>query len=269
MIKIAICGVAGRMGRNLAKAAALNSEIKLTAGSEHPNSSLIGADIGELTEGKKLGLYVLSDLETRINDFDLIIDFTTPANTLHHLKICEKHNKCMVIGTTGFTQEQTEIIKKTGNNIPIVMAPNYSVGVNLVFKLLEKATKIMGSYTDIEIIEAHHRNKVDSPSGTAIGMGEAIANAMDKELKDIAVYSREGILEERKQTEIGFSTIRAGDIVGEHTVMFADIGERVEITHKATDRMTFASGAIRAAAWLEDKPAGLYTMTDVLSLDSL
>ncbi|WP_199449801.1 4-hydroxy-tetrahydrodipicolinate reductase, partial [Vibrio harveyi] len=173
------------------------------------------------------------------------------------------------IGTTGFSDQERTQIDESAQQLGIVMAPNYSVGVNLVFKLLEKAAKVMGDYCDIEVIEAHHRHKVDAPSGTAIGMGEAIAGAMGNKLSDVAVYAREGITGERSRDEIGFATIRAGDIVGEHTAMFADIGERVEITHKATDRMTFANGAVRAAAWLADKPAGFFTMQDVLGLDEL
>lgn len=177
--------------------------------------------------------------------------------------------KKLVIGTTGFTDAQRQTIEQAAKKIPIVMAPNYSVGVNLVFKLLEKAAKVMGDYCDIEIIEAHHRHKVDAPSGTAIGMGEAIAHAMGNQLSDVAVYAREGITGERSRNEIGFATIRAGDIIGEHTAMFADIGERVEITHKATDRMTFANGAVKAAIWLAEQPAGFYTMIDVLGLNDL
>ena len=183
--------------------------------------------------------------------------------------MCKKHNKKLVIGTTGFSADEQQIIDEAAKQIPIVMAPNYSVGVNLVFKLLEKAAKVMGDNCDIEIVEAHHRFKVDAPSGTAIGMGEAIARAMDNNLNDVAVYAREGITGERSKNEIGFATIRAGDIVGEHTAMFADIGERVEITHKATDRMTFANGAVKAAVWLNNKQAGFYTMTDVIRLNDL
>lgn len=269
MVRIAIAGAAGRMGRNLVKATLQNQQAQLCAGSERPESSLIGVDIGEVCGEGKLDIAFVHDLATVIEQFDVIIDFTAPASTLVNLELCKQHNKKIVIGTTGFSDDERQRIDEFAQSIPVVMAPNYSVGVNLVFKLLEKAAKVMGDYCDIEIIEAHHRHKVDAPSGTAIGMGEAIASAMGNQLSDVAVYAREGITGERSRDEIGFATIRAGDIVGEHTAMFADIGERVEITHKATDRMTFANGAIRAAVWLNTKDAGFYTMTDVLNLNQL
>jgi 4-hydroxy-tetrahydrodipicolinate reductase len=269
MIRIAIAGAAGRMGRNLVKAVHHYQQTVVGAGSERPESSLVGVDVGELCGEGHFDIALVDNLENVIEDFDAIIDFTAPASTLANLELCKKHRKCIVIGTTGFSDEEKAIIDKTALEVPIVMAPNYSVGVNLVFKLLEKAAKVMGSYCDVEIIESHHRHKVDAPSGTALGMGEAIASAMGKRLEDIAVYTREGITRERRRDEIGFSTVRAGDIVGEHTAMFADIGERVEISHKASDRMTFANGAVRAAQWLVGKPAGFYTMTDVLSLNEL
>lgn len=269
MVRIAIAGAAGRMGRNLVKATNAMEQATLGAASERPESSLIGVDAGELCGEGKLNVALVSDFRQALDDFDVIIDFTAPANTLANLSLCKEHGKAMVIGTTGFTEEQRQQIAEFAQTIPVVMAPNFSVGVNLVFKLLEKAAKVMGNYSDIEIVEAHHRHKVDAPSGTAIGMGEAIANAMGNQLSDVAVYAREGITGERAPNEIGFATIRAGDIVGEHTAMFADIGERVEITHKATDRMTFANGAVRAALWLKDKPSGFYTMTDVLNLDQI
>ncbi len=269
MIRIAIAGAAGRMGRNLVKATLAHPQADVATGTERPESSLIGADIGELVGEGKLSVKLVDNLEKAINDFDVIIDFTAPQSTLANLELCKAHGKRVVIGTTGFTDEQRAQIDEYAKTTPVVMAPNYSVGVNLVFKLLEKAAKVMGDYTDIEIVEAHHRHKVDAPSGTAIGMGEAIAGAMGNKLSDVAVYAREGITGERTKDEIGFATIRAGDIVGEHTAMFADIGERVEITHKATDRMTFANGAVKAAVWLAAKPAGFYTMTEVLSLDEI
>jgi 4-hydroxy-tetrahydrodipicolinate reductase len=269
MVRIAIAGAAGRMGRNLVKAAHHNSESTLGAGSERPESSLVGVDVGELCGVGRFDVALVDNLELAVDHFDVIVDFTAPASTLANIELCKKHGKKLIIGTTGFTDEERELINEAAKVIPIVMAPNYSVGVNLVFKLLEKAAKVMGDYCDIEIIEAHHRHKVDAPSGTAIGMGEAIAVAMGNKLNDVAVYAREGITGERTRDEIGFATIRAGDIVGEHTAMFADIGERVEITHKATDRMTFANGAIRAAVWLNQKSAGFYTMTDVLRMNEL
>ncbi|AUV87221.1 4-hydroxy-tetrahydrodipicolinate reductase [Vibrio campbellii] len=269
MVRIAIAGAAGRMGRNLVKASHINPEASVTAGSERPESSLVGVDVGELCGEGKFDVFLTDDLAKEVDNFDVVIDFTAPVSTLANLELCKQHGKSIVIGTTGFSEEERDLIDEAAKQIPVVMAPNYSVGVNLVFKLLEKAAKVMGDYSDIEIVEAHHRHKVDAPSGTAIGMGEAIAGAMGNKLSDVAVYAREGITGERTKDEIGFATIRAGDIVGEHTAMFADIGERVEITHKATDRMTFANGAVKAAVWLHSKPAGFYTMTDVLGLNEL
>ncbi|OED84964.1 4-hydroxy-tetrahydrodipicolinate reductase [Vibrio breoganii ZF-55] len=269
MVRIAVAGAAGRMGRNLVKATNVMEQATLGAANERPQSSLIGVDVGELSGEGKLDVALVDDFSKVVDEFDVIVDFTAPENTLANLELCKEHGKAIVIGTTGFTESQKQQISEYAKDVSIVMAANFSVGVNLVFKLLEKAAKVMGDYTDIEIVEAHHRHKVDAPSGTAIGMGEAIANAMGNELSDVAVYAREGITGERTRDEIGFATIRAGDIVGEHTAMFADVGERVEITHKATDRMTFANGAIRAALWLGSKPAGLYSMTDVLDLNNI
>ncbi len=269
MVRIAIAGAAGRMGRNLVKATVFNSEATLGAASERPESSLIGVDADELSGEGRLSVALVDDFAKAVNEFDVLVDFTAPSSTLANIELCKQHGKTIVIGTTGFSEQEKQQIEHASKEIPIIMAPNYSVGVNLVFKLLEKAAKVMGDYCDVEIVEAHHRHKVDAPSGTAIGMGEAIASAMGNELNDVAVYAREGITGERTKDEIGFATIRAGDIVGEHTAMFADIGERVEITHKATDRMTFANGAIKAAVWLAAKPAGFYTMTDVLGLNEL
>jgi len=269
MVRIAIAGAAGRMGRNLVKATYQNPNAQVGAGSERPESSLVGVDIGELCGEGRFDIALVDNLQNAIDHFDVIIDFTAPVSTLANIELCNKHGKKLVIGTTGFSEAEKAIIESAAQQISIVMAPNYSVGVNLVFKLLEKAARVMGDYCDIEIVEAHHRHKVDAPSGTAIGMGEAIAGAMGNKLSDVAVYAREGITGERSKDEIGFATIRAGDIVGEHTAMFADIGERVEITHKATDRMTFANGAVKAAVWLNDKPAGFYSMTDVLGLNDL
>ena len=269
MVRIAIAGAAGRMGRNLVKATHLNSDAQIGTGSERPSSSLVGVDLGELIGEGKFDVSIVSDLTQVIDQFDVIVDFTAPVSTLVNIEFCKQHNKKIVIGTTGFSEEEKALIDQASQDIAIVMAPNYSVGVNLMFKLLEKAAKVMGDYCDIEVIEAHHRHKVDAPSGTALGMGEAIAGAMGNKLSDVAVYAREGITGERTKDEIGFATIRAGDIIGEHTAMFADLGERVEITHKATDRMTFANGAIKAAVWLDQQPSGFYTMQDVLGLNEL
>lgn len=269
MIKIAIAGAAGRMGRQLIQAVQAASGVTLGAALERSGSSLIGADAGELAGVGPLGVTVQESLEAIGSDFDILIDFTVPAATLTHLAFCRRHGKHMVIGTTGFDAAGKQAIADAAQEIGVVFASNFSVGVNVVFKLLEKAAQVMGDYTDIEIIEAHHRHKIDAPSGTALSMGEVIAETLGRDLSTCAVYSREGITGERARDSIGFATIRAGDIVGEHTVMFADIGERVEISHKASSRMTFANGAVRAASWVHNQPAGLYDMKDVLGLHNL
>ncbi|MFQ1016029.1 4-hydroxy-tetrahydrodipicolinate reductase [Avibacterium paragallinarum] len=268
-LKIAVVGAGGRMGRQLIQAVHNAEGVELGAAFERKGSSLVGADAGELAGIGQLGIIVSDDLNAEKDRFDLIIDFTRPEGTLAHLDFCVQHQKKMVIGTTGFDDAGKAAIDNAAENIAIVFASNYSVGVNLVFKLLEKAAKVMGDYCDIEIIEAHHRHKVDAPSGTALSMGEHIAKTLGRDLKTHGVFCREGITGERKRDEIGFSTIRASDVVGEHSVWFADIGERVEIAHKASSRMTFANGAVRAAKWLGEKEKGLFDMTDVLSLNEL
>lgn len=268
-LRIAVVGAGGRMGRQLIQAISKADGVQLTAAFEREGSSLVGSDAGELAGIGHNGITVSDNLSQQADNFDLLIDFTRPEGTLAHLAFCSANNKKMVIGTTGFDEQGKQAIKQAAEKIGIVFASNYSVGVNLVFKLLEKAAKVMGDYCDIEIIEAHHRHKVDAPSGTALSMGEHIAKAMGKNLKDHAVYAREGITGERKQDQIGFATIRAGDVVGEHTVWFADEGERVEIAHKASSRMTFANGAVRAAKWLANHDKGLFDMTDVLDLNNL
>lgn len=209
---------------------------------------------------------ISEDPAAQVAAFDVLIDFTRPEGTLAHLEICRKAGRAMVIGTTGFTEAQKQTIREAAKEIPVVFAPNMSVGVNLCLKLLDLAARVLGDEVDIEVIEAHHRHKVDAPSGTALRMGEVVAEALGRDLAQCAVYGREGHTGERERKTIGFETIRAGDIVGEHTVMFAGIGERVEITHKASSRMTFAKGAVRAAAWLKGRSAGLYDMQDVLDL---
>lgn len=268
-IRMAIVGAGGRMGRQLIQAVTDAEGVVLGAALERSGSSLVGADAGELAGVGSAGIKVHDNLETVADDFDILIDFTRPEGTLAHLEFCQKHHKGMIIGTTGFDDAGKAAIKQASEVIPVVFAANFSVGVNVVLKLLEKAAKVMGDYTDIEIVEAHHRHKVDAPSGTALAMGEAIADALGRDLKDCAVYAREGHTGERDPKSIGFATIRAGDIVGEHTAMFADIGERVEITHKASSRMTFANGAVRAGKWLSCHKSGLYDMRDVLGLDDL
>lgn len=268
-LKIGVVGAGGRMGRQLVQAVNNAEGVELGAVFERKGSSLVGADAGELAGIGHLGVTVTDDLASQVNHFDLLIDFTRPEGTLEHIAFCVAHNKKMVIGTTGFDDAGKQAIKSASEKISIVFASNYSVGVNLVFKLLEKAAKVMGDYCDIEVIEAHHRHKVDAPSGTALSMGEHIAKTLGRDLKTHGVFAREGITGERKRDEIGFSTIRAGDVVGEHSVWFADEGERVEIAHKASSRMTFANGAVRAAKWLQTKQNGLFDMTDVLDLNNL
>lgn len=268
-IRIAVAGAGGRMGRQLIQAVQQATGVVLGAAMERSGSSLVGSDAGELAGVGVLGVTVTDDLAKVVNDFDILIDFTRPEGTLTHLEFCVAHHKCMVIGTTGFDDAGKAAIQAAAQQIGIVFAANFSVGVNVVLKLLEKAAKVMGNYTDIEIVEAHHRHKVDAPSGTALAMGEAIAGALGRDLKECAVYQRVGHTGERAPQSIGFATIRAGDIVGEHTAMFADIGERVEITHKASSRMTFANGAVRAATWLSARQNGLFDMRDVLGLEQL
>ncbi len=265
-IRIALMGCQGRMGKALLEAITANEQVELGAALERPGSAVLGLDVGEINGLGNLGIRIADDLAQVVDRFDIIIDFTRPDATLATLAIAEQHGKPVIIGTTGFDDAGKARIQQAAARIGVVFASNYSVGVNLVFKLLEQAARVMGDYTDIEIIEGHHRHKVDAPSGTALSMGEVIANTLGRDLKQCAVYGREGITGERDRQTIGFATIRAGDLVGEHTAMFADIGERVEITHKASSRLTFANGAVRAGVWLTHQPAGLYDMQDVLGL---
>jgi 4-hydroxy-tetrahydrodipicolinate reductase len=266
MNRIAVVGASGRMGLVLCKAAVLAKNASLTAAISRPDSLAIGKDAGELAGISAVGINVVADLAFVMDEFDVLIDFTRPDASMAYIEQCRRAGKKIVIGTTGYSDAQKTEITKAAEDIAIVIAPNFSVGVNLSLKLLEMAAKVMGDYTDIEIIEAHHRHKIDAPSGTALRMGEVIAHTLGRNLADCAIYGREGNTGERDRNTIGFSTIRAGDIVGEHTVMFADDGERLEITHKASSRMTFANGAVRAAVWLADKKSGLYDMQDVLGL---
>jgi 4-hydroxy-tetrahydrodipicolinate reductase len=264
-VKVAILGCSGRMGRNLIQAAVEHQSIELVGGSVRESSSFINFDLGELAGIGAIGQKTSTDLNDLLNA-DVFIDFTSIETTLENIKWCQQHNKALVIGTTGFSDEQVSLIEKAGEHMPVILAPNTSVGVNLMFKLLEVTAKAIGDYTDIEIFEAHHRFKKDSPSGTAVKMGQVIADTLGRDLNKVAVYGREGITGERDKETIGFATVRAGDIVGEHTAFFADIGERLEITHRASSRMTFALGAMRAAFWLSEADNGFYDMQDVLGL---
>ncbi len=243
MTKIAITGSNGRMGQALIEAVKLNPNVS-------QGSILNRGD----------------DINRVLKDFDVLIDFTRPEATLDALSVCQSAGKAMVIGTTGFSDDALKVIDQASSDIPIVFAPNMSVGVNLTLKLLETTAKVIGTDSNIEIVEAHHRHKVDAPSGTALKMGEVIANALGRDLSECAVYGREGKEEPRDRQTIGFSSIRGGDVVGEHTVTFFMEGERVEITHKASSRMTYANGAVKASQWLTNQANGLYSMQDVLDL---
>nr|WP_163501638.1 4-hydroxy-tetrahydrodipicolinate reductase [Halomonas socia] len=267
MTRIAIVGVAGRMGRTLVAAVEQDAEATLAGGVVEPGSSLAGVDIGELAGLGKCGVEAAATLDAIVDDFDVLIDFTAPEVTLANLAFCAKHGKRIVIGTTGLDDAQLAELDGYRDKLAMVFAPNMSVGVNLTLKLLETAAKALGDEGyDIEVIEAHHRHKVDSPSGTALKMGEVVADSLGRTLKEHGVFERVGQCGPRDAKEIGFATVRAGDIVGEHTVMFATEGERIEITHKASSRMTFAKGAVRAARWVAEQGKGRYSMQDVLGL---
>ena len=268
--RIGITGAAGRMGRTLIEAIGLaGDELELGGAVEQPQSSLLGADSGELVGQGKNGVPVVGSLAQVIDKIDVLIDFTVPAATVANVALCAEHAVAMVIGTTGFTPEQQAQIESAAAKTPVCKASNFSTGVNLCFQLLDMAARVLGDDVDIEVYEAHHRHKIDAPSGTALSMGEVVANALGRDLQQVAVYGREGQTGARERETIGFATVRAGDIVGDHTVTFAADGERVEITHKASSRMSFARGAVRAARWLAGTEPGLYDMQDVLGLNKL
>lgn len=266
MVRVGIAGAAGRMGKSLIKACQSAEGLELAAAIERPDCEWVGRDAGEVAGLPCLSLPITSSVGVLRGAVDVLIDFTRPEPTVEHVHACVEHGIRMVIGTTGFTPVQRAVIDEASRSTAIVLAPNMSVGVNLVLKLLQVTARTIGDQADIEIIEAHHRHKVDAPSGTALRMGEVVAEALGRDLVRCAIYGREGHTGERDRQTIGFSTIRAGDIVGEHTVMFADEGERIEISHKASSRHTFASGALRAAKWVAEQPAGLFDMQDVLGL---
>jgi 4-hydroxy-tetrahydrodipicolinate reductase len=253
-VKVAVAGAGGRMGRALIDAVLADRSLTLAAAFDVPRSPAVGQQIG--------GIKVGSDAAAAIAAADVLIDFTRPEGALAHVK----HAKAMVLGTTGFSEIQRSVIIEAARQAPIVMAANFAVGVNATYKLAETAAKILGDAYDVEIVEAHHRHKVDAPSGTALKLGELIANALKRNLKDVATHGREGDTGERPVKQIGFHSIRGGDIVGEHTVIFAGVGERVELTVRSQSRATYAAGALRAAKWLRSRPAGLYDMSDVLGL---
>jgi 4-hydroxy-tetrahydrodipicolinate reductase len=263
--KIAIAGASGRMGHMLIEAVRAADDCALTGALDMATSPTMGHDAGAYA-GQTTGVLITSDLHLGLKGSGVLIDFTRPEGTMEHLKVCRELGVAAVIGTTGFTEAQKAEIAAIARDIPIMMAPNMSVGVNVTLKLLEMAAKALSTGYDIEIVEAHHRHKVDAPSGTALKMGEVIAGALGRDLKDCAVYAREGVTGERDPSSIGFATIRGGDIVGDHTVLFAGIGERIEISHKSSSRSTYAQGSLRAVRFLAGQKAGLFDMFDVLGL---
>jgi 4-hydroxy-tetrahydrodipicolinate reductase len=264
--RIAVTGAAGRMGKMLIEAIEATDGAELTAAIERPGSSLIGADAGEVAGLGKKGVALVDDLGQVLDSFDVLIDFTAPGATLGNARLCGQVGKKIVIGTTGFSATEKSELLAWQSNTAICMAANFSTGVNVCLKLLDMAARAMGDEVDIEIYEAHHRHKVDAPSGTALAMGEVVAKALERDLGKVAVYGRQGQTGARARDTIGFATVRGGDVVGDHTVMFMADGERVEITHKASNRMAFARGAVRAAKWLSSQAPGLYDMQDVLGL---
>ena len=266
MVKIGIHGAAGRMGRSLIEAVHNQDEVELAAAVERSGHALMGADCGELIGAGAFGIRIGDDVGALVEASDVIIDFSSPEATLANVAACRAAGKRIVIGTTGLDSGQKENLVEAAKDVGIVFAANYSAGVTLSLKLIDMAARALGDDFDVEVIEAHHRHKVDAPSGTALAMGEVLADALCRDLDDCAVYGRQGRTGERDRKTIGFETIRGGDIVGEHTVMFAGVGERIEITHRASSRMTFANGAVRAARWIGGQGAGLYDMLDVLGL---
>ncbi len=264
--RIVITGAAGRMGRTLVGASQEFEGVRLTGAVEAPGNAFVGQDAGMLAGVGEIGIPVGDSLEAIGSGFDVLIDFTLADASTENIHVCRDAGKRAVVGTTGFSATQRARVAEYAEHIAIVLAPNMSVGVNVCFKLLDVAARALGDEVDVEIIEAHHRHKVDAPSGTAVRMGEVVARALGRDLADCAVYGREGHTGERDRRTIGFETVRAGDIVGEHTVMFAGTGERVEITHRASSRVNFAHGALRAVRWITGKAPGLYDMQDVLGL---
>lgn len=266
-INVGVIGAGGRMGRMLIEAVQDNPQTTLNAAIERQGSSLVGADAGEVAAIGRLEVQIVDDLKAVINDIDVLIDFSLPDATEQNMQICAANKVAMVIGTTGFNEQQEQVLKEASKQIAIVYAGNYSTGVNLSLKLLAMAAKAFGNDADVEVIEAHHKHKIDAPSGTAYMMAEAVAEARGQNLKDVAIYGREGQTGEREAGSIGIHAIRGGEIIGDHTVMFIADGEVVEITHRARARMTFAAGAVRAATWVIKQQVGQYNMQDVLGLN--
>ena len=265
-INVGVIGAGGRMGRMLIEAVQDNSQTTLSAAIERQGSSLVGADAGEVAAIERLNVKIVDDLVAVINDIDVLIDFSLPDATEQNMQTCAEHKVAMVIGTTGFSEQQEQVLFEASKHVAIVYAGNYSTGVNLSLKLLGMAAKAFGNSADVEIIEAHHKHKIDAPSGTAYMMAEAVAEARGQNLKDVAIYGREGQTGAREAGTIGIHAVRGGEIIGDHTVMFIADGEVVEITHRARARMTFAAGAVRAATWVVEQKTGQYNMQDVLGL---
>ncbi len=264
MLRIGISGAAGRMGTNLVRAILARDSIQLSLAVEREDSESIGKDAGLLAGCERIEIPISAELSA--GQIDVLIEFTLPEATVAHVRQCAESNKAMVIGTTGMTEDQLAVLNRAAQSIPIVLAPNMSVGVNVCLKLLQIAAQAFGNSVDVEVVEAHHRAKIDAPSGTALKMGQVVADAMHRDLKEHGVFARHGRTGPRDRQTIGFSTIRGGDIVGDHTVMFIGEGERVEITHRSSNRMTYAMGAVRAAQWVVEQPPGLYGMSDILNL---
>jgi 4-hydroxy-tetrahydrodipicolinate reductase len=265
MLKVVIAGCSGRMGHALLEGVFADNELALHGALDRADSPQIGRDAGEQF-GKKSGVLISHDVDAALKGADVLVDFTRPEPSLVYLAACQKAGVNMVIGTTGFTSEQKAVIANAAKDISVVFAPNMSVGVTLLINLVQAAAKVLSEGYDIEVIEAHHRHKVDAPSGTALRLGEAAASALGRNLEECAIYGREGVTGERDPSTIGFATVRGGDVVGDHTVLFAGIGERVELTHKASSRATFALGALRAGKFMQGKKTGLFDMQDVLGL---
>lgn len=266
MIKVIVCGGCGKMGSKVAQLIYKNKDMELVGIIESPSHPGIGKDWGATVGLGETGIIIKDDLEEIIQNADQIVEFTNPKVSLQHLEIVSKYKKAMIMGTTGFSSEEIEKIKKLAQGIPFLLSPNMSLGVNLLFKLAAEVATALGDDYDIEIIETHHRFKKDAPSGTAKKLAQEIARAKNINLDEVAIYGREGMIGEKKRGEIGIHSIRSGDITGEHTVMFTTLGERLELTHKAHSRDTFAYGTIQAIKFLKDKPTGFYKMKDVLNI---
>lgn len=266
MIKVSIMGVAGRMGRSIFNLLNAEEDVQIVGATEIENHPEMGNDIGLVSGEGAIGVAITSTIDDSSSDADVIVDFTAPSSTLNNARYASSNGKAMVIGTTGFNEEEKSLLYKLANNFPCVFSPNMSIGVNVMFEATKKLAEILGDDFDVEIIEAHHKHKVDAPSGTALKLGEAAAEGLDRNFNSVARFERYGAIGERKEKEIGMQTIRAGDIVGEHTVMFCGAGERIELTHRAMSRDNFAKGVVRAVKWVPGKQPGMYTMKEVLGI---